>query len=183
MSKWSRRLLYLLTTALGFFILLNSFYSASKAALADTYLVKSRRFYVQREILPDHSLYPLLMAADKFRLSVADRDRRVYLLAAYANRRLFYAQQLLKKEELALAVTTLTKAEKYLLQALNELQSMRLRDGHQQQYYQLAFFVLDSVDQHLTAINNDFVELSEEQRAAVANLSDQIKTLADTLSQ
>jgi len=41
------------------------------------------------------------MVVDRFRLEMADRERRIYLLVAYAKRRLFYATRLAEKEEMA----------------------------------------------------------------------------------
>ncbi len=77
------------------------------------------RFYVDDEILPDHVLYPGLMAVDRLRLEAAEEPRdRMLLEIEFANRRLKYAQALVVKNNPGLALTTATKAEKYLIHAI-----------------------------------------------------------------
>ena len=139
---------------IAFAILLISFQSTARGRVADNFSLKQRRFYVRKEILPDHSLYPLMMGVDRIRLGMADQERRVYLLTAYANRRLFYAKKLAEHGNTALSLTTFSKAEKYLNQALREAKDLCLSEVNNQQYKELAFFVLESVDDHSIALEN-----------------------------
>jgi KaiC/GvpD/RAD55 family RecA-like ATPase len=72
-------------------------------------------------ILPDHFLYPLKMIRDRIWLFLTtDSLKRAELLLVYADKRLWAAQMLLDKGKEDLAVTTATKAEKYLEQAANQ---------------------------------------------------------------
>src|SRR5690554_2706228 len=79
--------------------------------------MNSRSLYIDDQILPDHISYPVLMAIDRLRLETASEIEQVYLQTEYANRRLAYATELFDRDQDELAVTTLTKAQKYLLHA------------------------------------------------------------------
>ena len=162
-------------------ILLASFYSAAKDTVGKNESIKNRRFYIRKEILPDHSLYPALMAADRFRLAMADQERRVYLLAAYANRRLFYANRLFEKGNLELSLTTLTKAEKYLNQALREAKELATGSVHDQDYDELTFFILESTRDHLLSVEECGTGFNSEQRAILNDLNNQTMILSDEL--
>lgn len=76
-----------------------------------------KQFYLSQTILPDHVAYPILMAFDRAKLETASPQDQVYLQVEYANRRFEYAAELIHRENLPLALTTLTKAQKYLLEA------------------------------------------------------------------
>lgn len=81
------------------------------------YESSQRQFYVSQTILPDHVAYPMLMAFDKAKLITSGPEKQLLLEVEYGQRRLEYAQELLKRENATLALTTLTKAQKYLIQA------------------------------------------------------------------
>jgi len=69
-------------------------------------------------ILPDHFLYPLKMIRDRVWLFLTtDSLKKADLLLTYADKRIWAAQMLLDKGKDDLAVSTATKAEKYLEQA------------------------------------------------------------------
>jgi hypothetical protein len=76
-----------------------------------------RQLYFDGEILPDHLFYPALMVADRLQITLAGPDERVYLQVLFAYQRLESSRLLLEKGEEALALTTLTKSQKYLLGA------------------------------------------------------------------
>jgi hypothetical protein len=102
----------------AFAVLLISLQSANSELSPSAVAFKQRRFYVQKEILPDHVLYPIMMAFDRFRLEMAEVQERPALETAYTQRRIYYAVQLLEKQEADLAFTTLSKALKYQDSAL-----------------------------------------------------------------
>jgi len=180
-TKPYQYLLLLLAFLLAISILLSSFFSIAQDQVSKNAFIKARRFYVQKEILPDHSLYPALMAADRFRLAMADRERRLYLQTAYANRRLFYAHRLLEKGQLELSLTTLTKAEKYLNQALREAKVLESELEHDQAYAELIFFLTESVTKHLRHLENCRSGFSAEQQSVLLDLMSQTVVLADEL--
>lgn len=76
-----------------------------------------REFYLNGDILPDHVLYPAVMLADRFKLETAHPDEKLTIYITYANLRLDSAEKLLNKDNQPLAISTLTKSQKYLLQA------------------------------------------------------------------
>lgn len=92
-----------------------SVYSAS-----DRFKANDKQFYLDGEILPDHTLYPVVMMADRLKLEMAQPNEKITVYTTYANLRLSAAQQLLDKENYQLALTTLTKSQKYLLKAAQE---------------------------------------------------------------
>lgn len=70
---------------------------------------------------PGHRLWPLKALRDKVWLSATqDPERRADLLLLFADKRLKMADELLQKNEPALAVATAIKGEQYLLDAFNE---------------------------------------------------------------
>jgi hypothetical protein len=79
-----------------------------------------RELYWNGAILPDHLAYPVVMLVDKVRLESASPSERVELQIEYSQRRLVYAEALLEDDKVELAHSTLTKSQKYLLQAANE---------------------------------------------------------------
>ncbi len=69
------------------------------------------------EILPGHVFYPAVMALDRVQLELTPQSERVLLEVEYAHRRLSYATRLLEQNRTEVALTTITKAEKYLQEA------------------------------------------------------------------
>lgn len=181
--KFYQYFLPALAILVAIFILMASFQSASKSELSDTASIKTRRFYVKKEILPDHSFYPVLMAADRFRLAMADQERRSYLLAAYANRRLFYAIKLLEKGERALSLTTFSKAEKYLNRAIVEATALKKIDHHDENYDELIFFILQSIEEHAVAIEQISSDFNCDELAVLTALQDQTNLLRSQIDQ
>lgn len=83
------------------------------------------------ELLPDHILYPLLMARDRVALELATPEQKVEYRLEYAKRRTQYAFSLIRKEKYSLALTTATKAQKYVLAAYTEAQEQGLSSEYQ----------------------------------------------------
>ena len=81
----------------------------------------NRQFYLNNTILPDHILYPLLMVIDRVQLKITPFPERLWLQAEYGWRRLDYAHKLLEKDKRDLALTSLTKSQKYFLNATQEV--------------------------------------------------------------
>ncbi len=101
-------------------VLLISLFTATSASSSGNHSLAGKKLYFGKEILPDNVLYPVMMAADRVQLETASAYDQVFIQVEYANRRLDYAQQLLEQKKEALAVSTLTKAEKYLHNAVYE---------------------------------------------------------------
>lgn len=70
-------------------------------------------------ILPDHFLYPLKMIRDRIWLFLTTNPlKKAELLLIFADKRIWAAQMLVDKGKADLAVSTATKAEKYLERAI-----------------------------------------------------------------
>ncbi len=110
---------FVVAVAVAGFVLFVSLQSANQQLLSagEQAKVTASKFYVTREILPDHALYPLLMVLDRLRLEMAEGARKSDLQLAYAKRRMFYAKKLLEKGNQELAYSTLSKALHYLNQS------------------------------------------------------------------
>jgi hypothetical protein len=74
-------------------------------------------YLMSRPILPDHPLYVLKMLRDHLALMTSPPAEVIPLRLTFANSRLTAAQLLLSRGERMQALTTLTKAEKYIFSA------------------------------------------------------------------
>jgi hypothetical protein len=105
---------------LGVLVVAISLFSANNQTYPGE--TSSRKYlYISTEILPDHLLYPVLMVVDKAALSSAKTPSElVRIQVNYAYRRLNSAKTLAAKQKPGLALSTLTKSQKYLNQAAQE---------------------------------------------------------------
>lgn len=71
--------------------------------------------------LPDHPLYLLGMLSDRVDLLLSSPEERFALKLKLADTRLATSQILITKKRPSLALTTLTKAEKYIISAAEDL--------------------------------------------------------------
>jgi len=80
-------------------------------------------YLVYPGILPDHFLYPLKMIRDRFWLILTTGPRRkAEVMLLFADKRLGAGKALIEGGKERLGVTTLSKGEKYLEQAVGQLQ-------------------------------------------------------------
>lgn len=86
----------------------------------EKFKANDKQFYLDGKILPDHTLYPIVMVADKIKLEMAKPQDKIEIYTTYANLRLSAVEQLLERGNPQLAMTTLTKSQKYLLKAAGE---------------------------------------------------------------
>lgn len=123
-------------------------------------------------ILPDHPLYVFGMIIDRAQLTLSPLPEQFYIKLRYADTRLATAQALISRGRLALALSTLTKAEKYLLGASTQLNLFTGEDRA------LALrHLANKVSSHkafLTAIKPSF---SDSARATIDSLIEQITVI------
>jgi flagellin-specific chaperone FliS len=171
MKTKQRVLLIVVGLASAVFILGLSLTSSVMSAHSSTGIM-GRTFYVADKILPDHITYPVLMIIDRARLETATPLEKIYLMTEYANRRLVYASELYNKAQYDLAVTTLTKAQKYLLYAGGLVLNEHNTDKHR-------FHVAKTIEYHLKYIDQTFhnEDLSDEHRAAIDKLNEELKVV------
>ena len=78
-------------------------------------------FLVYPGILPDHFLYPIKMMRDRIQLWLTtDHLAKGELMLKYADKRLGAGKALIEGNKVELGITTLTKGEKYLQQAISQ---------------------------------------------------------------
>lgn len=101
----------------GVFIVTISLFAYASNKTAQFEKKSTTTFYLSRTILPDHVLYPVLMMFDRGLLFVSRGEPELYLRIRLAQDRMLRAQKLLEKGDEVLALSTLTKSQKYLLLA------------------------------------------------------------------
>ncbi|MBP7740614.1 hypothetical protein KA089_00330 [Candidatus Woesebacteria bacterium] len=84
-----------------------------------------KKFYLGERILPDHVLYPALMVADSLILKSSFGNNRIYVKIRLSQDRLRSSQLLLAKNEEMLALSTMTKSQKYLITAAQDFLSSK----------------------------------------------------------
>lgn len=105
---------------LGIIIFAASLFTYSDKAGSGVEKVSKKKFYLNGKILPDHIIYPGLMILDRTLIAISDDEAKMYLKIRLAQDRMISAQKLLQKGEEVLALTTLTKSQKYLILAIHE---------------------------------------------------------------
>lgn len=174
--KKLRFLLSFFALLLGGAVVAISLMSASTSlAYRDDHISK-RRLYLAKEILPDNLFYPVLAVSDRARLEMATPVDRVYLKIDYSHKRLGFAKQLLINGETQLAQSTLTKSQKYLNSAM---QDILLGDFS----LELKKHVLASADYHLSEQKALFDAFLPQQKTAVESLRDETMILREKLGK
>jgi hypothetical protein len=85
-------------------------------------------------VLPSHPLYALKMVNDRLvLLFTTNPEKHARLLYSYSNTRMSAANELIKRGEADLAVTTAVKGQAYMWQALNN--SQHIPDSFQPEWY------------------------------------------------
>jgi hypothetical protein len=155
------------TVSLGFafLILAVSLTSVSQVQSAQAGIVENQReLYFSSTVLPDHVAYPVKMALDRVKLESVSPIEQVYLKTEYANARFQAAQALLDKDKPALAVTTMTKAQKYLLSAAQQALETDMPDS-------VKTHVAKTIEYHVEQMQLISKLLTDEQRAVVDKLN------------
>ena len=105
-----------LSVFFGLFVFTTSLIMASQNDAAQSGKISKKTFYTGR-FLPDHILYPVLMAFDKSLLEISSGESEVEMRIRLAQDRMISAKLLLDKGNEMLALSTITKSQKYLILA------------------------------------------------------------------
>lgn len=168
----------------AFFILFVSLQSANKQQLNPPFSFKRSTFYVEKEILPDHSFYPIFMVYDRFRLELAEGNQQLYLENAYAIRRIYYARRLIEKGEMLLALSTLSKALKYQNQALLSMnQQLCQGEDFYAESKDLAFLLLESSEKNKIAAESLKEQFQPEGQVILGQLLLELDSLSGELRE
>lgn len=111
----------------GFLIFGVSLLMTSQVKLHNSPKVSERKFYVGERILPDHVFYPFLMIADNIILKASTGNRKIYVKIRLADDRLNSALMLLEKNQEGLALSTMTKSQKYLITASQDFLGSKIK--------------------------------------------------------
>jgi hypothetical protein len=117
-----KRNIFLAIAAIIFGVLIFTFslFIATQQSNSRDYRLSSAKFYLNSKILPDHLFYPFLMLVDRGLIALTSGESEVFLRIRLAQDRMIAAQKLLEKGEESLALSTLTKSQKYLILAAQE---------------------------------------------------------------
>jgi len=116
-----RFIIPILSILFGILIFTLSLISYSNKQYVESERLSSKKLYFGEKLLPNHIFYPFLMVVDKALISISTGESRVFLRIRMAQDRMISAKKLLEKDEEYLALSTLTKSQKYLILASNEL--------------------------------------------------------------
>ncbi|HYD34973.1 MAG TPA: DUF5667 domain-containing protein [Vitreimonas sp.] len=166
---WKHTRLLLSTTALlsGGLILWVSLSSVPTVFSANgTTEASKRSVYMEGEILPDHLAYPVLMAVDRVKLETAAPHDQVFMKVEYGNRRIEYAQELIDKDNTPVALSTLTKALKYLHKAGQTALEIEAPDNTKQ-------YVIKTLDYHHQTIEKMKSRFPDPDRVVLDQLQNE----------
>jgi len=174
--RYARFILSSLGLLLGGAILFVSMAAGNNKVLSSSgdYHETSRKQFYLGQILPDHVAYPLLMAVDRIKLDTAAPQDRIYLELDYAQHRFTAANALLDEQKTDLALTTFTKAQKYLLEACVEAQE----DNIPQPIKLDTIRAVDFYDQSIDDIRSGF---DPEQQSVLDHQTQELKVLRGQL--
>lgn len=175
MSMFWRISLTLTGLTVALLILVVSLTAVNVVQSAETRLSK-RHFYLSGRVLPDHTAYPVLMALDRLRLETASPLEQIFLRVDYANRRFEYVLELLEKDQASLALTTMTKAQKYLIQAAHEA-------IEQEQPASVRHYIASTMSFHVLHSAKLADRFDDQDRHELFKLNDELVVMLEKLNQ
>ncbi|PIR61845.1 MAG: hypothetical protein COY81_03440 [Candidatus Pacebacteria bacterium CG_4_10_14_0_8_um_filter_43_12] len=140
------------------------------------------QLYVGRRILPDNILYPLVMVQERIKLNQTPPERQSTLMLSYAQERFEVAEALAAENQPGLAITTLSKSQKYIIAAgyrdledagtlVEELKTVRAAIDHS--LYRLDLFGQANPQLEMAPI----AQLKEETKILLAKVDERIVQL------
>lgn len=100
-----------------------AFYQTPKPESYSGFTTDVGYFFPHPGMIPDSPLWPFKALRDKVWLvGTFDKEKRVKLLLLFADKRVIMAEELIKKRESELAVSTAERAEQYLNEAYIEVE-------------------------------------------------------------
>lgn len=148
--------LALLALFFGVLIFIFSLVATSQKEELKVDKVSKKQFYFGEKVLPDHVLYPILMVIDRGLLAITTGESRIFLRIRLAQDRMVSAQKLLEKDEELLALSTLTKSQKYLILAAQEFLDSQ---DYPPEVGTALYFALQENTQNLSRIETDFTKV------------------------
>ncbi len=171
----TRLVLSLLALCFAFSVLAISLMDAHSVASRGEKTPSDRLLYFDKNMLPDHVLYPVFMIADRIHLETASKDERVFIEIDYANTRLLAGEELLNLQKEALAVTTFTKAEKYVYDAVQEYKDQKMGDSVKR-------LLIKVIDYHTRKLQELKGQMTDADRATIDHAIEQNTALLQELN-
>lgn len=165
--------LHLLAWLVAGLILVISLFSAARFGSDRNSTASDLTWYWHRPILPDHLAYPLLMLVDRLALTTTkDISARIHMQVNYGHRRLQSTLQLIEKKKPGLALTALTKAQKYLNQAAIEALGANVNSSDKR----LVIIAIENQNIEIKKLKENFSDLD-------LNVTDQLARDAEILEE
>lgn len=173
--KKTSLILAFLAIIFGLIIFTFSLISYSNQEFSEAERLSEKKLYFGEKVLPDHIFYPFLMIVDKSLISMSSGESRVYLRIRMAQDRMISAKKLLNKGEEQLALSTLTKSQKYLILASQDL---FLQEDYSDQAAKVLLNSLNENTNNLIKIEADFKTIPTNP---IADLIVESKSLLETI--
>lgn len=111
-------------------------------ALSEAEVESSRKqLYFNREMQPDHLLYPLKVAQEKLELLTLSPEERIEKKIEFSKQRFESAKNLLSEEEFELSLATFIKSQQYLFESADFLSEIDFSHPDRQLF-------IDTLTQH-----------------------------------
>jgi hypothetical protein len=123
-------------------------------------------------ILPDHPLYVLGMVVDRVDLLLASPSKRFALDLSYADTRMATGQALITRGRYSMAISSLTKSEKYILAASDQIKL--LPDNEKDEAKQK---LSSSIKIHVAILKSMKPFFNDPQQAVIDGLIAQVTAL------
>lgn len=160
----------------GLLVVAVSLMSANRVVSYSGTRASCRKFYLSQEILPDHLFYPVIAGFDRLILLLASSEEKIYLKTDYGRIRYKYAQGLVEKNKNDLALTTLSKSQKYFNVAAHD--AINLSNSTQ-----LKKYVSYSLKENIKLTGEMAFEFTDDKRVIIDELNQQNLLLLETLNK
>ncbi len=170
-----RLLLSLLAFGFGSSILIISLFSATQVSSTGSHTASENKLYFSHQILPDNSMYKVIMAMDKLQLETTPPEEQIFVRIEYAHRRLDYVKALLDKNNEDLAMTTLLKSQQYLHQAAQQTLQQNSPTSIKER-------VAKAIEYHTSVLKEIAPKLTDAHRARIDQLIQEHDTLVVALT-
>lgn len=139
------------------------------------------RVYFSDTILPDHLAYPVLRVRDRMLLETSEPMQQVDLKLRFAEHRYGVAEHLLEKNQDELAITTLSKSQKYVISAGYQILEMESLPVEQASKVRAALdhsiYRLDQFSKDYDGLNHEiFSQLHDDSMILLQRLDEKLNT-------
>ncbi|MBD3250464.1 MAG: hypothetical protein GF381_02770 [Candidatus Pacebacteria bacterium] len=160
----------------GLLILAVSLVSVNQVISYEGTQASCRKFYLGEQVLPDHLLYPVVAGLDRGLLILSPNSKKTKLRVNYGWIRYDYAVSLLKKGNPGLALSSLTKSQKYFYWAAYHLLEEQVPSAQLE-------YLINNLELHLQAADMLAQEFTDSQRVTITQMNEQNRVLLSQLQE